>query len=211
MGPESPTSLPPPSPALLARVDAMRPVKTRRPRLQAALVAILSLASLAGLLTAFRPRGDAGSSTVMLVAAVCALAFFAELWWAIVPPRGQVMPARPGMGVRVALAWLAMLTALVAGGHELARDPAFMPSARACLIVGVLTAVVPAALCLVVLRRAVELGGWRLGAIIGGAAGALGALCLQLHCANGHLAHVVVAHGGAALIPVLLLAFVARR
>jgi negative regulator of sigma F NrsF-like protein len=211
MGPEPPTSLPPPSPALLARVDAMRPVKTRRPRLQAALVAILSLGSLAGLLTAFRPRGDAGSSTVMLVAAVCALAFFAELWWAIVPPRGQVMPARSGMGVRVALAWLAMLAALVAGGHELARDPAFMPRARACLIVGVLTAVVPAALGLVVLRRAVELGGWRLGAIVGGAAGALGALCLQLHCANGHLAHVVVAHGGAALIPVLLLAFVARR
>ncbi|MCU1281472.1 MAG: hypothetical protein JWM53_5018, partial [bacterium] len=91
------------------------------------------------------------------------------------------------------------------------RDPLLIPSARACLIVGTMTALVPAALCLHALRRAVELGGWRIGAVIGGAAGALGAVCLELHCANTHLTHVVFAHGGAALLPAVILAFVARR
>lgn len=211
MSPEPPASLPPPSPALLARLDAMRPVKTRRPRVEAAIAALLSLAALGGLLAVFRPRGDAGSATVLAVAAVCALAFVVELWWALVPSRGAVLPSQKGAGARVALLWLAMVAALVAGGHDVARDPAFMKGARACLVVGVMTALVPAALCLLFLRRAVELGGWTLGALVGGAAGALGALCLELHCGNGHLAHVLVAHGGAALLPVLLLAFAARR
>ncbi|HEX8952037.1 MAG TPA: hypothetical protein VF945_09340, partial [Polyangia bacterium] len=60
-----PPNVPPPSPALLARVDAMRPVRTRRPRLQLAGVALASLAALAGLIVAFRPRYDVGSLTVM--------------------------------------------------------------------------------------------------------------------------------------------------
>jgi hypothetical protein len=210
--PPSPSStLPPPSPALLARLEAMRPVRTRRPQLQLVVVALISLAALAALLLPFRPRGDAASTTVLLVAAVCALAFVAELWWALVPPRGQVLPLRPATGVRVGLAWLVTLAALVAAGHDAAADPSLVPSARACLLVGTMTALVPAALCLVALRRAVDLGGWRIGAVVGGAAGALGALCLELHCANTHLVHVVFAHGGAALLPILVLAFVARR
>ncbi|HEY2749682.1 MAG TPA: NrsF family protein [Polyangia bacterium] len=213
MSPEPPSSstLPPPSAALRARVDTMGPVRTRRPRLQLGAVAVGSLAALAALLAVFRPRGDSSSLLVMGVAAVCALAFVAELWWALVPPAGQVLPLRPGAGVRVMLAWLAMVTALVVAGHDVARDPHFVASARACLLVGTMTAIVPALLCLICLRRVVEIGGWRVGAVVGGAAGALGALCLELHCANTHLAHVVVAHGGAALLPIAIFALVTRR
>jgi hypothetical protein len=200
------SELPPPSPALLARVDAMRPVRTRRPLVELAVVALVSLGGLAALLTVFRPRFDAASTTVMAVAAVCALAFVAELWWALVPPRGQVLPLRPAAGARVVLVWLIMLTALVLAGHDAAHDPSLVPSARACLLVGTMTALLPAALCLLALRRAVELGGWRVGAVVGGAAGALGALCLELHCANTHLSHVVLAHGGAALLPIVVFA-----
>lgn len=206
-----PPTLPPPSPALLQRVDAMRPVRTRRPRLELAAVALLSLAALAGLLAVFRPRWDVTSLAVTGVSALCALAFFAELWWALVPPRGQVLPLRRAAAARVGLTWLVMVAALVAAGHDATRDPSLMASARACLLVGTMTALVPALLALVALRRAVELGGWRLGAVIGGAAGALGALCLELHCANTHLWHVVLAHGGAALIPIVVFALVARR
>jgi len=202
-----PPTLPPPSPALLERVGAMRPVRTRRPRLQLAAVALASLAALAGMLLVFRPRYDAASATVMAVAGVCALAFVAELWWALVPPRGQVLPLRSAAGARVALAWVVMLAALVTAGHDATRDPALMASTRACLLLGTMTALVPAALCLVALRRAVELGGWRVGAVVGGAAGALGAGLLELHCANTHLWHVVLAHGGAALLPILIFAF----
>jgi hypothetical protein len=215
MSPEPPPStsstLPPPSPALLARLDGMRPVRTRRPYLELAVVALISLLALAALLVPFRPRGDAVSTTVLVVAGVCALAFVAELWWALVPPRGRVLPLRPAVGARVVLTWLVMLAALVIAGHDAARDPSLMASARACLIVGTMTALVPAALCLLALRRAVELGGWRIGAVVGGAAGALGALCLELHCANTHLVHVVFAHGGVALLPIVILAFVMRR
>ena len=209
-----PTSVPPPSPALLARVDAMQPVRTRRPRLQLAIVALLSLVALAALLTQLRPRFDVGSTAVLMATIACALAFVGELWWALVPPRGQVLPLRPAAGARVLLVWLGMLTALLVAGHDAARDPALMRSARACLLVGTMTALVPAALCLVALRRAVELGGWRIGAVVGGAAGALGAVCLELHCANTHVVHVVVAHGGAALLPIGIFAAIfawARR
>jgi hypothetical protein len=188
----------------------MRPVRTRRPHLELGAVAVGSLGALAALLSVFRPRGDV-SMLVLGVAAVCALAFVAELWWALVPPRGQVLPLRRGAGVRVALAWLAMVTALVVAGHDVAPDPRFMASARACLLVGTMTAIVPALLCLIFLRRVVEVGGWRVGAVVGGAAGALGALCLQLHCANTHLLHVVFAHGGAALLPIAIFALVTRR
>jgi len=187
----------------------MRPVRTRRPRLQLAVVALLSLAALAGLLTVFRPRYDVRSAAVMVVAGLCALAFVAELWWALVPPPGQVLPLRRGAAARVALTWLVMVTALVIAGHDAALGPSVMASARACLLVGTMTALVPALLTLVALRSAVELGGWRLGAVVGGAAGALGALCLELHCANTHLFHVVVAHGGAALLPIGIFAAVA--
>ncbi len=206
-----PPTLPPPSPALLQRVEAMRPVRTRRPRLELAAVALVSLVALAGLLALFRPRWDATSLAVVAASGLCALAFFAELWWALVPPPGQVLPLRRAAGARVALTWLVMGAALVAAGHDVTRDPSLMASARACLLVGTMTALVPALLALVALRRAVELGGWRLGAVVGGAAGALGALCLELHCANTHLAHVVLAHGGAALIPIVVFAIVARR
>jgi negative regulator of sigma F NrsF-like protein len=213
MSPEPPSSstLPPPSPALLARVDAMRPVRTRRPRLELALVALGSLGALAALLTVFRPRSDFASALVMAVAGVCALAFGAELWWALVPPPGQVLPLRPRAGARVLVTWLVMVAALAIAGHDLELGHAFMASARACLLVGTMTALVPALLCLVLLRRALDAGGWRIGAVVGGAAGALGALCLQLHCANGHLAHVVLAHGGAALLPIAIFALVTKR
>ena len=209
--PSSSSSLPPPSPALLARVDAMRPVRTRRPRLELLAVGLGSLGALAALLSVFRPRGDAGSTLVMAVAALCAVAFGAELWWALVPPPGQVLPLRARAGARVLLTWLAMVAALVFAGHDLSRGAAFMASARACLLVGTMTALVPALLCLVFLRRALDAGDWRIGAVVGGAAGALGALCLELHCANTHLLHVLLAHGGAALLPVAIFALVTRR
>ena len=204
---------PPPSSALLARLEGLRPVRTRRPALEAALVALGSVAATALLLAESRLRFDAASPLVLAAAAACALGFAVELWWALVPPRGQVLPLRPRAGTRVALVWVLLCAALVAAGHDWAREPtdAFMVSARACLLLGCAMALAPALLCLVVLRKAVDIAGWRLGALVGGAAGALGGLGLQLHCANGHVLHVLVAHGGAIAVPALLLALIVRR
>lgn len=203
--------VPPPSPALSGMLDRMRPVRTRRPRLEATLVALASLATTAVALVWSRPRFDMGATAVMAAAAACALGFAVELWWALVPPRGQVLPLRRRPGVRVLVAWALMLGALLAVGHDLRPDPAFARSAVSCLLVGALVALTPIALCLLALRRALEVGGWPLGAIVGGAAGALAGVCLQLHCANTHVAHVVVAHGGAILLPALIVALVLRR
>jgi hypothetical protein len=203
----------PPSPALLARMSGLGPVRTRRPRLQAALVAVGSIAATAALLAASRLRDDVASPAILAAAAVCAAAFGLELWWALVPPPGQVLPVRARSGARVAALWALVCAALVLAGHDFGVEaaPRFMVSARACFVLGCAMAVVPAALCLVMLRKAVDIAGWRLGVLVGGAAGALGGLGLQLHCANGHALHLVVAHGGAIALPAILLALLVRR
>jgi hypothetical protein len=205
------SEVPPPSPALLANLADLRPVRTRRPLVEATLVALASLGAMATLLFWSHPRFDVGSWSVVAAATACALGFVVELWWALVPPRGQVLPLRRVAGARVMLWWALMLGALLAAGHSLAPDPAFGRSASACLLVGALVALTPVALCLLLLRRALDVGGWRLGALVGGAAGALGGLCLELHCANTHVAHVIIAHGGAILLPAIVVALVLRR
>src|SRR3954447_27077255 len=113
-GPE----VPPPSPALLARMGDLRPVRTRRPIVDAALVAGGSIAATVALLLASRVRYDAASPVAMAVAAVCAVAFGIELWWAVLRRGGQVLRVRPGSGVRVAVVWALTSAALVAAGHD---------------------------------------------------------------------------------------------
>jgi hypothetical protein len=205
--------VPPPSPALLARMSELRPVRTRRPLVDAAVVALGSVAATVALLLASRIRHDAASPTVLAAAAVCAVVFAIELWWAVVPPPGQVLPVRPRSGARVAVMWALVCAALVAAGHDwgLQPGPRFMVYARGCFLLGCALAVVPAALCLLVLRKAVDISGWRLGVLVGGAAGALGGLGLQLHCGSGQALHLLVAHGGAIALPALLLALLVRR
>ncbi|MDB4969243.1 MAG: hypothetical protein JWN44_4932 [Myxococcales bacterium] len=205
--------VPPPSPALLERLSDLRPVRTRRPRLDATLVALGSLGATAALLLTSRLRGDLASPLVLAAAAACALGFAVELWWALVPPRGQVLPLRRASGLRVAAVWALLCVVLVAAGHDARAVPVhdFMVGARGCFFFGCAMALAPALLCLLVLRKTLDLGGWRLGAVVGGAAGALGGLGLELHCANGHAMHVLVAHGGAIALPALLLALVVRR
>lgn len=203
--------VPPPSPALASALAGLRPVRTRRPLVEATLIALASLGALAALLVWSRPRFDVGTGAVVAAALACALGFAVELWWALVPPRGQVLPLRPRAGGRVLLLWGLMLGALLVGGHSWSSDPAFGRSAGACLFVGALVALTPAALCLLALRRALEVAGWRLGFFVGGAAGALGGVGLALHCANSHASHVVVAHGGAILLPAIILALVLKR
>jgi hypothetical protein len=207
------TELPPPSPALLARVETMRKVRTRQPRSEAVWVAAVSVVAMAALLVVFGPRGDVGTWPVVVATVVCAVGFAVELWWALVPPRGQVLPLRPAAGLRVVGGWVLLLVALAAAGHEWAAEPAaaFVARTRACLLLGCAVALVPVALCLIVLRRALGTGGWRLAVFVGGAGGALAGALLELHCPNAHLGHVVVAHGGAMALPALVLALAVRR
>jgi hypothetical protein len=201
------SELPPPSPALLARVGALRPVRPRRPAREAAAVALASLGLVAAmLLVRFPPRADLMRADTLLAATACALGFAAALWWALVPPRGQVLPLRPSTPRRLAAAALLALAALAAAGRDFTAGASFAHAARACFAIGLLVSLLPAALCLGLLRRALAEGGWRFGLAVGAAAGALGGLTLTLHCGNRHLAHVLVAHGGALVAPALLLA-----
>lgn len=209
-GPE----VPPPSAALLARVAAMRPVRTRRPRLELGLVALASLALVAALVAArFVPRPDLDSAATLAAVGATALAFAAELWWALVPPAGQVLPARPGAGRRVLGLWVLAVAAMLVAGHQggTGPTPLFMKYARTCFTLGCLVAVVPAALCLILLRRGLGAGGWALGLVVGAAGGALGGLLLELHCPSRQALHLVVAHGGAMALPALVVGWVASR
>jgi hypothetical protein len=207
--------LPPPSPALLARVETMRKVRTRQPRREVLWVAAVSVVAMAVVLVVFGPRGDVATWPVVVASVVCAVGFAIELWWALVPPRGQVLPLRPAAGLRVVGGWLLLCGALLAAGHEWVVEPAglFMARARPCMLLGCAVAVVPMALCLILLRRALGMGGWRWAVLVGGAGGALAGVLLELHCPNVHVGHVVVAHGGALALPavVLALAVAVRR
>lgn len=204
------TDVPPPSAALLARVASMAPVRPRRPLVEWALVAAVSLGAVAALMALFGLRQDRAPVAMGLGVAGAAVAFAAELWWALVPPRAQVLPLRRGAGGRVALVWLGVVALFVAGGRA-AADPHFVRSAEACLALGCFVATVPALACLLALRHAVAVGGWRLGVVVGAAAGALGGVLLELHCGNTHAAHLIVAHGGALAIPALVVGALASR
>lgn len=205
--------LPPPSPALLQRLASLAPVRTRRPLVEVAMVAMASLAAMTALLVASGVRLDARTLGVVSGSLGCALGFAVLLWWALVPPRGQVLPLRPASGRRLLVVWALMVGALLLAGHDSALEPArlFLSRSRSCLVFGSAAAMVPALLTLLFLRRALETGGWRLGLAVGGAAGALGGLCLELHCGNPYVAHIVVAHGGAILLPAALGALLVRK
>jgi hypothetical protein len=201
-----PTTIPPPSERLRQRVGAMKPVRPRHPGRQLLVVALASLTSVTLLLAS--PRGLrpdlAGSYWLWLAAALCLLAFALLLWWALVPPRGQVLPLRSGVVWRVAGTSALLVGGLLVGARASAGPP--FAGVAGCLIHGLTIAAIPALLCAAVIWRALVISGWPLACTIGSAAGALGGLFLQLHCASRQAAHIGIGHGLVIVLPALLLA-----
>lgn len=217
--------VPPPSAALEAEMASLRPVASRSPRRGFVVVGVLSLA-VAGLrLWVMGMRPDiSGLPVLWLVAYGLAwlFGFVAIGWLAVVPPRGQVMPAWRLAGIGAALASVGFVVGGLlfhAHGPESSMCPqtvdGLMDCSRGCVQRGVTTALVPMVLGALLLRGRVPVGSRWAGAGLGAASGALGGLFLHLECAGADALHVGVVHGGvvsvAVAIGALVVPLVARR
>jgi hypothetical protein len=215
---------PPPAPALLDAVSGMSAVRTRGRF--GAFAAVLGIALVAPLvLLAVRPmRRDLGAlPPVWLVAAAAVWlgAFVVSLAAALVPMRGDVLPAagrasRVGVGAIAGLAAFVLVASVDAPGVSAPAPHGMGPLLASCLgCMGVLLPI--AGLCLiagvVVLRRALPMGARRIGVALGAAGGAMGGAALVFHCPIAGKAHLVLGHvggvalaalAGALLLPLLL-------
>jgi hypothetical protein len=70
----------------------------------------------------------------------------------------------------------------------------------ACLLIGLVGAIVPAALAALALRGVVPVGRRWVAAALGAAGGALGGLVLHGHCPITERFHVGLVHGGVVLV-----------
>jgi hypothetical protein len=215
---------PAPSPDLLNAVAGMKPVRTRSRFGALGVVALGGLLWPALVLTRHAYRVDLGALPLGWVIAAAALwgaAFVLSLTAALVPRRGDVLPA-PGRASRVggvAVAGLlafALAASVQAPGVSLHPEDAHMTLAQSCVHCAsfVLEIAVPFLVFgLFALRRLVPMGRARVGMALGAAGGAMGGLVLHFICPFAGTAHVVLGHvggtilaaaAGAALLPALL-------
>lgn len=213
---------PPPSAELALQLDEMSAAPARRPTRQVAAVIGISLAYVGALLVALKLRRDLSylpRTWLVLYCAAWAVSSFTLLWLAIVPARQTVMPrwriAALAAGVATfgfVMAGL-MLPRSVPGLSsiypETARD--LVSHSRWCLQWGSITAIVPIAVGILVLRRALPVGARRAGLALGAGGGALGGLLLHLHCPITDRLHLGLVHGGVMVIAAVLAALIAPR
>jgi hypothetical protein len=218
---------PPPAPSaqLLRAVDGMKPVRTRS---RFGALVVVALVGLVGPLIALvrlplrRDLPGLPLGWVIAASTLWGLAFAASLAAALVPRRGDVLPA-PSRASRVAAAAMAGLGlfALLATVDVpgLSMSPAergwtFLDSCLHCVGFIAKVAVVFLIVGLLALRRLVPVGGSRVGMALGAAGGAMGGLALLFICPFASTAHVVLSHVGgtvvAALAGALLLPGIAR-
>jgi hypothetical protein len=206
---------PPPSAALLNAVGSMQPVRTRS-RFGAFLA--VGVIGLIGPTIAFSQRAlrrDLGAlpiAWVVIAAGVWSAAFAFSLFSALVPRRGDVLPA-PGRASRAATVALGALLAFTLFASVEAPGLSMNPAERnwtffdACIhCVGFVfkISVLFLIVGLVALRRLVPVGRPRIGLALGAAGGAMGGLALHFLCPFAGTAHVVLSHvGGTAIAAVV--------
>lgn len=214
---------PPPAPSadLLRAVDGMKPVRTRT---RFGAFAVVALAGLVGPVLAllrgpFR-RDWPGLPLGWVVAAVSiwGLASAAALAAALVPRRGDVLPA-PSRASRVALVTmggLALFTLLATVDVPgLSMQPAergwtLLESCLHCIGTIAKVAIVFLIVGQMALRRLVPVGGSRVGMALGAAAGAMGGLLLVFICPFANTAHVVIGHAGGVVLAAIAGAMLMR-
>jgi hypothetical protein len=202
---------PPPSPELARAIGGMRPVRTRSRFGAAAVVALAGIVLPVMALVYLPYRRDLGALPVAWVVAAAVLwaaAFAMSLAAALVPRRGDVLPAA-GRAPRVAAAAMLMVAGFVllatADAPGVSMSPAergLSPLGAGLHCIGFVFEVAAAFLIvgLIVLRRLFPVGAPRAGLALGAAAGAMGGLVLHFTCPFAATAHVLLGHvGGMAL------------
>jgi len=204
---------PPPalSPELARAVQGMGPVRTRHRFGAVAAVALAGLVWPVIALVHGPHRRDLGAlpmAWVIVAAVLWATAFTASLTAALVPRRGDVLPAA-GRAARIAVAAMLIVAAFAlfasvdAPGVSMHPEERGWSPLRACLhCIGFVfeTAAVFLVAGLFAMRRLIPVGGARAGLALGAGAGAMGGLVLHFICPFANTAHVVLGHvGGMAL------------
>jgi hypothetical protein len=218
-------SPPPPSADLLRAVQGMKPVRTRSRFGALAVVALLGLVGPVVVLVRGPFRRDwSGLPAAWVVAAVTlwGLAFGLSLATALVPRRGDVLPA-PSRASRIAAAALAALALFAMFASVQVPGLSMQPAERGwslfesclhCIATIAKVAAVFLIAGLVALRRVVPVGRPRVGMALGAGAGAAGGLLLVFICPFASAAHVTLGHVGgtvlAAIAGALLLPAIAR-
>jgi hypothetical protein len=216
---------PPPSADLLRAVQGMKPVRTRSRLGAFAAVALAGLVGPAVVLIRGPFRRDwPGLPAAWVIAAVAlwGVSFALSLAAALVPRRGDVLPA-PSRASRIAAAAMAALALFALFATVEVPGLSMQPAERgwtlfeSCLhCIGTIAkvALVFLVVGLVALRRVVPVGRARVGMALGAGAGAMGGLLLVFICPFASAAHVTLGHVGgtvlAAIAGALLLPAVAR-
>lgn len=205
---------PPPAPALLEAVGRMKPVRTRT-RFGAFLTVLMvgAIAPAVSLLTRPVRRDLSGLPPAWVIAgaALWAGAFVLTLAAALIPRRGDVLPAagraaRVGAAALVALFLFALLATADVPGVSVRPEALGWSLAESCG--HCLKFVLPIAALLMlggvfVLRRALPMGARRIGLALGAAGGAVAGLALHFQCPIAGTAHVVLAHVGGMVLAAL--------
>ena len=199
---------------LEAELRDLRPVTSRRPWRDVALVtgaAAVAVAVLVGLLRMRRDLDALPTSWLLAYGAAWVASFGAGTWLALVPRRGAVMPRWRLAGLVGAIA----AAGFVAAGLVFARttavslvyDPTFanhLRYAAGCVALGLLTAVLPFVAGALLVRGALPVGARAAGAGLGAACGAAGGFLLHLHCPITDAYHLGFGHGGAVVAGAVL-------
>lgn len=206
---------PAPSPALLASLASMRPVRTRVPLRTLLVVAAAACVFPVSAIAVYPLRQDLHALPPLWLASVALVwlaGFVVPLAVAVLPPPGQVLPDGTRAG-RTAL--LASLTLVLMGLLFTVDVPGvtILPKTRwagflhlwwHCVSFS-FKVTVPAVVVAALLLRKVAIARLsRLGAAVGAAGGALSGLTLHGLCPYGGAEHVGLAHGGGVVIGALL-------
>jgi hypothetical protein len=205
---------PVPGPELTAIVAESGRVRTRRPAHELAALTALSLLYAAGLLMALGLRENTPLMPLwwMVAYTVAWLAgFVGSLYLALVPRRGAVLPRWRWAGIAATVACLVFTTGGLLFAAESPSALASLPgnlfrNGRGCLGFGLLTALVPAVLAALLLRRAFPVGSRWVAAAIGAGSGSLGGMMLHFHCPASDPLHLGLVHGGVVVAGALLCA-----
>jgi len=207
----------PPSPALLASLKGMRPVRTRVPFRTLLVVAAAAVVYPTAAVALYPLRRDLGALPPLWFSAVAVAwlaGFLIPLSAAVLPRAGQVLP--DGARARRA-AILASLTLVLLGLLFTVDAPGvtILPATRwagfgrlwwHCVSFS-FKVTIPAVIVGAVALRKLATGVAhlvRLGAATGAAGGALSGLTLHGLCPYGGAAHVGLAHGGGVVIGALI-------
>jgi hypothetical protein len=133
--------------------------------------------------------------------------FLACLLAAMIPARGSMLPDPVRATTAMLLGPIATIafgiTIAGSGAGPLTTSGGELRHGFACLFTALETAAIPFIGGALALRHVLPIDSRAVGAALGAAGGALGALALHLRCDSGGV-HVVLAHGGAATVGALL-------